>query len=363
MRYKSNTGVGADLYSSAHKCVGQIRGGLAISTVAACAGFAAISGTTVAGLVTMGRVALPEMRKYRYSDALATGCIASGGTMGILIPPSMGFILYGVLTEVSIGHLFMAGILPGVLQAVFYIAAILILCRINPQIGPPGPKTSLKEKVVSLKNTWSAIVLFLLVIGGIYLGIFTPTEAGAVGAFGAIVLTFLSRRLKGRNLLNSILESAQMTAMMILIMAGAFTFMNLMAMSKLPFVVADLVVGLSLSKYFIIAAIIVMYIILGMFLDIISSILVTVPILFPVVSALGFDPVWYGVIMVRVMEIGLITPPFGLDVFTLSGISRIPVSTIFRGVTPFVITDFLHIALLVAFPAVSLFIPSMMAKV
>jgi len=356
----ANTGVGADLFHSAHKMIGQLRGGLAMATVVACAGLAAMTGTGMAATATMGKAALPEMRRYKYDERLASGSIAASSTIGILIPPSIGFILYGILTETSIGKLFMAGIIPGVLEAAFYMVAIYIVCRINPRMGPPGPKTSLKEKVLSLKNTWMMVLLFVLVIGGIYAGIFTPTEAGAVGAFGAIVITAFARRLKGKNLVNSILETAQITAMFVLIIAGAFVFNNLIVISKLALILGNIVASLTLPPYAILAAIIVTYIVLGMFIDVMSCILITVPIFFPVILAMGFDPVWYGVIMVRVMEIGVITPPVGMEVFMLSGITGVPAGTIFRGVVPFVIADVLHIALLIAIPSLSLFIPSVM---
>lgn len=356
----ANTGVGADLFYAAHKLIGQLRGGLAMATVIACGGLAAMTGTGMAATATMGKAALPEMRKFNYDERLAAGSIAAGSTMGILIPPSIGFILYGILTQTSIGKLFMAGIIPGILEAVFYIVTIYIFCRFNPKMGPPGPKTSLIEKVVSLKHIWTMVLLFVLVIGGIYAGIFTPTEAGAVGAFGAIVITLFAGRLKGRSLLNSVLETAQITAMFILIIAGAFVFNNLMVISKLAFSLGNFIAGLDLPPYAILVTIIFIYIILGMFLDVMSCILVTVPVFFPIVLAMGFDPIWYGVIMVRVMEIGVITPPVGMEVFMLSGITGVPAGTIFRGVVPFVIADVLHVALLVAFPVISLYIPSQM---
>lgn len=356
----SNTGVGADLYNTAYKWVGQLRGGLSMATVTACAGFAAISGSSTATAATMGKVALPEMRKYKYDPKLAAGCIASGGTMGILIPPSIGFIIYGILTAVSIGKLFIAGIIPGVLQAIFYIVTIYIMCKFNPQLGPAGLPTGIKEKIVSLKYTWPMIVLFALVIGGIYMGIFTPTEAGAVGAFGAIVITFIMRRLKGRNLLDSVMQTGQSTVMIILLIVGSFVFSYFVAISKLSFVLGEFVTGLAVSKYVVLAIIIFLYIICGMFLEITSAIILTVPIFFPVVLAMNFDPVWYGVIMVRMMEIGMITPPIGMNVFVLAGVTDIPLATIFRGVVPFVIADIFHVALLVAFPSISLLLPSLM---
>ena len=350
----SNTGVSGDLYNAAYKWLGQLRGGLAISTVVACGGFAAMSGSSAATAATMGKVALPEMRKYNYDEKLSTGAVAAGGTIGILIPPSMGFILYGILTEESIGKLFVAGIIPGILEIVFYIAVIIILCRFDAMLGPAGPKTSITEKLPALKNTWPMLALFLLVMGGIYGGWFTPTEAGAIGAFGAIVISAITRKITRENLMASILEAARTTAMIVLIIAGAFILMKFMAVSRLPSWLADFVSGLPFPPMIILLLILCLYIILGMFLDIYAAILLTLPILFPVIVSLGFDPIWYGVVMVRVMEVGLITPPMGLNVFILAGATNAPLGTIFKGVVPFLIADILHIALLVAFPGISL---------
>lgn len=355
----SSTGLGEVLFATAYKLIGRLRGGLAMATVMASAGFSAISGSSTATAVTMGKVALPGMKKYKYADSLAAGCTASGGTMGILIPPSIGFILYGILTEVSIGKLFMAGIIPGVLQAVFYVVTIWVICRIKPSIGPAGPKCSIREKAASLILTWPIILLFLLVIGGIYMGIFTPTEAAAVGAFGSIVITLVTRRLNAGNFISAVMETGRTTAMIILLVVGAFVFSHFMAVSMLPFMLGDLVTELAVSKYVILALIIVLYILCGMFLDIMSSIILTIPIFFPVITALGFDPIWYGVIMVRVMEMGMITPPVGMNVFVLAGVTDIPLNVIFRGVLPFVVADIFHIGLLIAIPSLSLLIPSM----
>lgn len=356
----ADAGLSADLYDTAYKWFGRFRGGLAIATVFACGAFAAITGSSAASVVTMGKVSLPEMRRYNYDPKLATGIIAAGGTIGILIPPSLGFILYAILTEESIGRLFMAGIIPGILEVLFYAATIYIMCLINPSMGPRGTQFGFKERVYSLKNTWPVIVLFLLVIGGIYGGIFTPTEAGAIGAFGAMVITVAMRRLNARGLLSTLTQALQTTAMIMVLVIGAFIFANFMAMSKLPFIFGDVVTTLAVSKYVILAAIIFVYIILGMFLDIFSSILLTIPIIFPAVLAMGFDPIWFGVIMVRVMEIGLITPPIGMNVFILAGVTDIPLGTIFRGIVPFVTADICHVALLVAVPQLSLFLPETM---
>jgi tripartite ATP-independent transporter DctM subunit len=356
----SNTGVAGDLYQTAYKWFGQFRGGLAMATVVACGGFAAICGSSQATVATLGKVALPEMKKYRYDMKMTAGSVAAGGTIGILIPPSMGFILYGILTEESIGKLFMAGIIPGILEILFYIGVIFIMCQFKPTLGPAGPKASFKEKMASLKFTWSMIALFLLVMGGIYGGWFTPTEAGAVGAFGAIVISAIAGKFTRDNFFQSILEAAQTTAMMMLILAGAFIFIKFMAVSRLPDHLASYVSGLTLPPVVILTLIILLYIILGMFLDGPSAIILTLPILFPVILALGFSPIWYGVIMVRVIEVGLITPPMGLNVFILAGVTNTPLGVIFKGIVPFLIADFFHIALLVAIPALSLFLPNLM---
>lgn len=356
----SNTGVSGDLYDTAYKWLGGLRGGLAIATVVACAGFAAITGSSVAGAVTMGKVALPEMKRYGYDDSLATGCIASGGTLGILIPPSLGFILYGILTEQSVGMLFMAGVLPGILLTLLFVVVIIIITIMRPSAGPKGPKTSFKDKMFSIKNTWAMVLLFLIVLGGIYMGIFTPTEAGAVGAFGAVVITSVSRKLTVKTFYSSVFEAVQTTAMVMLLMIGAFIFMRFLAISKLPFLLGDLVAGLALSKYLIFTAIIILYIVLGMFLDIFSAIMLTIPILYPLVMAMGFDPIWFGVILVIVMEMGLVTPPVGLNVFSLGGVTDVPLGTIFRGVVPFVLAMIICIVILTLFPIIALFLPNMM---
>ncbi|OGO45466.1 MAG: C4-dicarboxylate ABC transporter permease [Chloroflexi bacterium RBG_16_60_22] len=356
----SNTGVSGDLFDTANKWVGKTRGGLAMATVIATAMFSAICGSSAATAATMGRVALPQMKRHNYDDRMATGCVAAGGTMGILIPPSMGFILYGILTETSIGKLFMAGIIPGILEAVFYMITIWIMCKWKPAMGPPGEASTLKQKIFALKGTWAMFVLFILVMGGIYMGVFTPTEAGAIGAFGAILISFVSRRLTWHNMRGSVVETAQTTAMIVFMIVGAFILMRFLAISKLPFFIGELVAGLPVPPMMILVAIIIMYIILGCFLDVFAAIILTIPIIFPAVLAMGFDTIWFGVIMVRIMEIGLITPPFGMNVFIMSTVTDVPIGQIFRGVIPFVIADFAHVALLVAVPWLSLFLPNSM---
>jgi tripartite ATP-independent transporter DctM subunit len=354
------SGIGKDLYYTAHKWFGRFPGGLAISTIFASGGFAAITGSSSASIVTLGTVALPEMKKYNYSDKLAAGVVAAGGTIGILIPPSLGFILYAILTEESIGRLFMAGIIPGILEVIFYTATVYLICTINPAAGPRGAKTTFVEKIVSLKTTWPVLALFLLVIGGIYGGLFTPTEAGAVGAFGSIIIILIMRRLTLKGLSNSILDALKLIGMIFVLVIGAFIFAHFLALTKLPFYLSDLVSGFAMSKYLALVAIILLYIVLGMFLEIFSCIVLTIPILFPTIQALGFDMIWFGVIMVRVMEIGLITPPIGMNVFMLGGVTRLPMETIFKGIVPFLIADFLHVALLIAVPQISLWLPNTM---
>ena len=356
----SVSGIASDLYNAANKWIGNMPGGLAIATMVATGGFAAVCGSSDATAAAMGKVAFPEMKKLGYDSKLAAGCIAAGGSIGILIPPSLGFILYGLLTEQSIGKLFMAGFIPGVLEVVIYSITIFILCRMNPQLGPPGPRTTIRAKVSSLKNTWGMISLFVLVLGGIYMGVFTPTEAGAVGAFGAIALSLIGKRLNRKNFASSMTETAQITAMIVLLITGAFIFLRFLAVSGLPTMLSDFVAGLTLSKYILLTGIIIFYLLLGCFWDIFACILLTLPFIFPVVQALGLDPIWFGVIMVRCMEVGLITPPFGLNIFILSGVINVPVGVVYRGVLPFVLADFFHIALLVAVPALSLWLPSTM---
>ncbi|MFH1646417.1 MAG: TRAP transporter large permease [Chloroflexota bacterium] len=356
----ANTGVSGDLYNAAYKWVGHLRGGLAMATILACAGFAAITGSSSAGAVTMGKVALPEMKRYQYDDGMATGCVASGGTLGILIPPSLGFILYGILTEQSVGRLFMAGILPGLLLTALFIITIVLITARRPQAGPPGPKTGFKEKVSSLKKTWPVLILFLLVLGGIYLGVFTPTEAGAVGAFGAILITLLTRRLTSRIFVDSLLDAGLTTAMVLMLLIGAFISMRFLAVTKLPFLLAETIGQLQLSPYALITAITIFYLIVGMFLDIFSGITLTLPIIYPTIIALGFDPIWFGVLMVLVMEMGLVTPPVGLNVFVLAGVTDVPLSTIFRGVLPFVVAMIICVIIITIFPEIALFIPSLM---
>lgn len=351
------SGISQDLYNAARKWIGHIRGGLAIATVGACGLFAAICGDSIATAVTMGKVAYPEMKRFGYDDRLSSACVVAGGTIGILIPPSLGFILYGILTEESVGKLFIAGIIPGILEAVFYIITIYILCRLNPKLAPPiGERINFREKVVGLKVVWPMIIIFLLVIVGIYAGIFTPTEAGAVGAFGAIIVALVLRRFGRNELRKAATETAGSTTMILYVLIGAFVFMRFITLTDLPVAISEFVVGLQVPKLVILLGIVCVYIILGCFLDVLIVIILTVPIIYPTIVGLGYDPIWWGVIMVRVMEIGMITPPFGINLFVLTKAIDLPIVIAYRGVAPFVIADFFHVALLIAFPQISLFL-------
>jgi len=358
--FVSEGGIAKEAYEMVRTWIGHVKGGLAMATVGACGLFAACSGSSLAGAVTMGKVAYPEMKRSDYDSGLAVGCIAAGGTLGILIPPSIGFIIVGILTELSIGRLFMAGIIPGILEIVFYCITIYILCRINPELGPPAPRTTFRQKIGSIKLTWPVMLLFFVIIGGIYGGVFTPTEAGGIGAFGALAIGLLRGKLTRSSFYNSLIDSSKMAALMIILMVGAFMFNSFLAITRIPFTASEYIVGLGLSKYLVLFIILIFYVILGMFFDIYAILILTIPIIFPTIEALGFDPIWYGVIMVRVVEIGLITPPFGINLFGLIGTVDTPVGTLYRGVIPFFIADILHVIMLIAFPALCTFLPSQM---
>ena len=349
-------GISQDLYDAVRKWIGHVRGGLAMATAGACGLFAAICGDSIATAVTMGKIAYPEMKRFKYDDRLASGIIAAGGTIGILIPPSLGFILYAILTEQSVGQLFIAGIIPGITQVIFYMAAIIIVSRINPRMGPPGPRVPFKEKVTGTATVWPMVVIFILVMGGIYGGIFTPTEAGAIGAFWALLLGFAMKRLKWTNIKGALSETASNTAMILYLLVGAYIFMRFTAVSNLPCFLSDLIIGIELPRIFILIGILLVYIALGSFLDVLIVIILTTPIIYPTIIGLGYDPIWWGVIMVRIMEMGMVTPPFGINLFVLAKTIKQPLGTVYRGVLPFVISDIVHISLLVAIPELSLFL-------
>jgi C4-dicarboxylate transporter DctM subunit len=356
----ANTQMGDDMYLAAHKWVGHYRGGLAIATIIACAIFAAITGSSLAGAATMGKIAVPQMKKYNYNMELATGCVACAGTLAILIPPSLIFILYGILTENSVGQLFMAGFLPGLLLSSLFVVTVAIITARNPKAGPPGPKSSFREKMISLKSLWHTLILIFLVLGGIYAGIITPTEAGGIGACGALIINAVTRRLTLRRFLDSILEASMTTAMIMLLMVGAFVFMKFLAISRLPFLLSQTIAALTVPPSVILIGVIILYILLGMFLDVISAVVLTVPILYPSVVAMGYDPIWFGVIIVLLVEMGVVTPPVGINVYVLGPMVNVPLGVIFKGIVPFCVAIIVCIIMLIIFPQIALFLPSTM---
>ncbi|MBW2066912.1 MAG: TRAP transporter large permease [Deltaproteobacteria bacterium] len=357
-----NAGVSKDLYHTVRSWLGQLRGGLAMATVGACAGFAAVSGSSLATAATMGTVALPEMREYRYDPALATGSISAGGTLGILIPPSVVLVIYGILTEQAIGNLFIAGFIPGILEALFYILTIYLLCKRNPLLGPAGPKTTLGEKFKSLKDTWMMLVLFLLVIGGIYVGIFSPTEAAGIGASGALFLSLLRRRMNWQGFTTSLMETLKTGSMIFTILISAMVFGYFLAVTRLPFELANVVGGLAVNRYIILMGILAVYIILGCMMVPMAMIILTIPIVFPLIVDQGFDPIWFGIITVRIFEIAQITPPVGMNVFVIKGVAEdVPMGTIYKGIFPFFVADIVHLILLILFPQIALFLPGLMS--
>ena len=355
------SGISSDIYKTVYAWLGHMRGGLAMATIIACSGFAAICGSSLATGATMGMVAIPEMERFKYDPRLATGCIAAGGTLGILIPPSIGFVLYGILTEESIGKLFMAGVIPGILLSCIFILVIHVWCRINPELGPRGPRTSVIEKIKSLKGTWGMLLLFIIVMGGIYFGVFTPTEAAGIGSFGAFLFALLKGKLSVKKLFDGLLETGRTTAMIFLIIIGANIFSSFLGLARIPMELADLIAGLEMPKMVIFTGIILVYIALGCVMDCYAIMILTVPILLPVIQALQFDVIWFGVIMVIVLEIGLITPPVGLNVFVLKAAApNVPMNVIFRGIWPFMLAGLAAIILISIFPAIALYIPSRM---
>lgn len=358
----STSGLSRDLYSAINHWVGHLPGGLAMATVGGCGGFAAISGSSVATAAAFGEVSLPEMKRYGYDPALATGCVAAGGTLGILIPPSMGFILYGLMTEQSIGKLFSAGILPGIMQALFYIIAIYVRCRLNPNLARSKKKTSFIDRIIVLKGLWETVVIFLLVMGGIYLGIFTPTEAAAVGALGVFLSGIIKKRFNRNNLIKSGLTTANTTGMIFALLIGALIFAYFLALSEFPFALAGIVTDLQVNRYFILMLILFVYIILGCIMESLAMVTLTVPIFFPIIMEMGFDPIWFGVILVIMVELALITPPVGLNVFIIKGIAKdVPLQTIYWGILPFLIANIILIILLIIFPQIALFLPNLMS--
>jgi C4-dicarboxylate transporter, DctM subunit len=354
-------GISRRLYDSAYVLLGHRRGGLAMTTVGACAGFAAICGSTNATAATMATVALPEMKRYGYDMGLATGTVAAAGSLGILIPPSVIFIVYGILTEQSIGKLFAAGIVPGILLCFLFLMAIHLRVKKNPALAPPGPKTGFREKIRSFAGILEALVLFLLVMGGIFFGFFTPTEAAAVGAFMTLLIAVIRRQLHWSDFIQSLADTTKISCMIMVIVTGAVIFGHFMAITRLPYTLANYVGSLPLGPHAIIGLIILVYLVGGCFMDALAMIMLTIPIFFPVVQTLGFDPIWFGVVIVLVTEMGVITPPVGVNVYVVYGIARdVPLETIFKGVYPMLLALLVCNLLLILFPQIALWLPGLM---
>ncbi len=354
-QFAFRAGIVERLYRAVDRWVGPLPGGLGMATVVACAGFSAVSSSSVATAATMGAVALPEMKKYNYDRRLATGCVAAGGTLGILIPPSGNMILYGILTETSIGDLFLAGIVPGVILTAMFVATVFFQAVRNPKVAPRGASWDMREKLASLPGVIDMVLLIVLVLGGLWGGLFTPNEAGAVGAAGALVIALARRKMGLRDFFDAVLDTVRLTGMILTIVIGTMVFNRFLTLSQLPNELASFVDSLSISPTLIIIAILVMYIILGSVFDTVASVMLTVPILFPVIVALGIHPIWFGVALTVTVEMGLITPPIGVNVFVIGGVAPdVPLSEIFRGIVPFLIPMILLVALLVIFPQIAL---------
>jgi len=354
------SGIGKRLYDAAYTILGGLRGGLTMATVVACGFFASICGSTAATAATIGKIALPEMKRYKYDDTLATGCLASAGTLGILIPPSTIFLVYGIMTEQSIGKLFVAGIIPGIILAFLFMAVVGILCWRNPACAPAGGQTSFKAKAKAFVGIIEALILFSLVIGGLFFGWFTPTQAGGIGAAGAFAIGLLRRELNWRVFIDSTRDGLRTSCMILCVIAGATVFGHFMAVSTIPFILADWVGSLPLPPMAIVGVIVIIYLLGGCFMDAMALVVLTVPVFYPVVLRLGLDPIWFGVIIVLVSEMGVITPPVGVNVYVIKGIApEIPLETIFKGIFPFLVAILLNTGIMMAFPKVALFLPSL----
>jgi tripartite ATP-independent transporter DctM subunit len=354
-------GITRDIYWAARQWFGHLPGGLAVATTIGCAGFAAACGASTASAAVMGRVALPELKKYGYDDKVSTGCVAAGGTMAIMIPPSVLMVIYGFIAEESIGALLLAGILPGLLQAASYVVMLLIRFKLNPALGPPIRGIGWGERFASLKGIWGMIVLILLVMGSMYTGIATPTEAAGVGAIGALAMAI--PRLKLKDFGGAMAETARTTALIFAIVAGVLIYVHFLGFTGMPAAISEWIVRLEMPIIVVLILILCLYLVLGMFLDGIGMILLTVPIILPTIKQLGVDPIVFGVLVVRMVEIGLMTPPVGLNVYVLKGVApHVRMGDIFRGCGWFVFVDIINVAILLAFPAIILLIPSTMIR-
>jgi tripartite ATP-independent transporter DctM subunit len=359
--FVSVSGVSRELFRAADAFVGHLRGGLGVATIVACGGFAAICGSSVATAATFSTVAYPEMRRYGYPQTFATGVIAAGGTLGAMLPPSTVLAVYAIITQQDIGKLFIAGVLPGVLAMSMYVLTIAAIVAVRPRFLPAGAPASPGERLRRLRDVWAPLTLFLFVIGGLYGGFFTPTEAGGVGASGAFLLGLLRRRLNRATILQALLQATRTAAAVFTVLIGAMLFGYFLTVTEAPQRLTGFLTGLGLGRYGVLALIMLMYLVLGCLMDAMAMIILTVPIIFPVITALGFNPIWFGIIIVMTVELGLIHPPVGMNVFVIkSVVKEVSFSTIFFGVLPFVLTDLLRLVILIAFPAIALYLPERM---
>jgi len=359
--FVSVSGVSRELFRAANAFIGHLRGGLGMATVIACGGFAAICGSSVATAATFSKVAYPEMRRFGYPQSFSTGVIAAGGTLGAMLPPSTVLAVYAILTQQDIGKLFMAGIIPGLLAMAMYVLTIFIIVKVKPDWLPRGPATSWSERFAGLKDVWAPLLLFVFVIGGLYGGFFTPTEAGGVGATGAFLLGVLRGKLDRAGILEALLSATRTAAAVFTVLIGALIFGYFLTMTQTPQKLTGFLTELGLGPYGVLALIMLMYLILGCLMDAMAMIILTVPIIFPVIVQLGFDPIWFGIIIVMTVELGLIHPPVGMNVFVIKSVVHdVSFMTIFKGVIPFVLTDLLRLLILIAFPMIALWLPGQM---
>ena len=359
--FVSVSGLSREMFKAADAFLGHLRGGLGIATVVACGGFAAICGSSVATAATFSTVAYPEMRRFGYPQSFSTGVIAAGGTLGAMLPPSTVLAVYAILTQQDIGKLFMAGVLPGLLAMAMYVLTIALIVRVRPRFLPSGTVRTWRERVAALHLVWAPLLLFVFVIGGLYGGFFTPTEAGGVGASGAFILGVLRKRLNRGNTREALLQATRTAAAVFTVLIGALLFGYFLTITQTPQKLTEFLTALGVGRYGVLALIMLMYLVLGCLMDAMAMIILTVPIIFPVVTALGFDPIWFGVIIVMTVELGLIHPPVGMNVFVIKSVVKdVSFTTIFKGVLPFVATDIVRLVILIAFPIIALLLPQHM---
>ena len=359
--FASASGMSSELFRASNTFLGHLRGGLGVATIAACGGFAAICGSSVATAATFSKVAYPEMRRFGYPQSFATGVIAAGGSLGIMIPPSTVFAVYGLITEQDIGKLFIAGIIPGIIAVGMYIATINLIAFLRPGFLPKTPRHSWAERLAALRDVWAVILLFIFIIGGLYAGMFTATEAAGMGASGAFIIAIVRRKLSRADFWRCLVESLRTTAAVFTILIGALIFGYFLTITQVPQKLTAFLTGLGLGSYGVLVLIMLMYLVLGCIMDAMAMIILTIPIVFPVIKTLGFDPIWFGVIIVMTVELGLIHPPVGMNVFVIKSVIKdVKLSTVFYGVMPFVLTDILRLAVLIAFPILATWLPSHM---